>query len=511
MPRGFFFVAACRASLVLAVCLTWPNTASARVVVSPVEIAFANETVGTASRGVAVTLSDNRNAALKITGLGFAGQFFEDYRVNATTCPDPGRLRPHKVCSITIAFVPTGIGDRPATFKIFYRGASKPAEVTLDGSGIAPPTPTATSTATPTATATATATRTPTATATSTATNSATPTSTPTPMLTTGILVVNGNDIVTAYALNSTGNAAPSASITGPATFEDFNGITADSSGNIYVVVPGGTVYIYPPGSMGSATPSATIGGIKTDLCLPYDVAVDSGRNIYVANNCLSETPLYGSVTVYPSGSNGDVPPSANIAGLDTGLTEPFGIAVNSDGYIFVANSNGGPSGSECDASNPPNPNICIGSVTVFTPGSNGNVVPLITISGANTGLFQPEGIALDSKNNIYVANSGAGGVDGSIGPGSVTVYPAWSNGNVAPSATIIGNNTGLAYPSGLALDSDGNIYVANIDGPGCCGPGSVTVYPSGSNGNTTPSATITGTNTGLTEPFGITIGPFSP
>ena len=53
------------------------------------------------------------------------------------------------------------------------------------------------------------------------------------------------------------------------------------------------------------------------------------------------------------------------------------------------------------------------------------NEVPLVTISGSNTGLSYPEGIALDSSNNIYVADNSAN---------SVFVYPAGSNGNVAPS-----------------------------------------------------------------------------
>ncbi|MGA7871683.1 MAG: hypothetical protein WCA22_12375 [Candidatus Binatus sp.] len=55
----------------------------------------------------------------------------------------------------------------------------------------------------------------------------------------------------------------------------------------------------------------------------------------------------------------------------------------------------------------------------------------------------------MDSKNNIYVAN---------VFAASITVYSAGSNVNVAPIAAISGPNTHLAFPFGIALDSSDNI-----------------------------------------------------
>src|SRR5208282_5495 len=119
---------------------------------------------------------------------------------------------------------------------------------------------------------------------------------------------------------------------------------------------------------------------------------------------------------------------------------------------------------------------------------------PLATISGSNTGLNAPVGIAVDSSGKIYVADLQAA---------SVTVYSAGSNGNVAPLATISGSNTGLSGPFGIAVDSSGKIYVADY------GAASVFVYPAlgSSTGplNEFPLATISTTRTtGLISSIGI-------
>jgi sugar lactone lactonase YvrE len=143
---------------------------------------------------------------------------------------------------------------------------------------------------------------------------------------------------------------------------------------------------------------------------------------------------------------------------------------------LYVANNGGGPSGA--------------GSVTVYPSGAMGNAKPIQVIAGSNTGLTEPEDVAVDASGNMYVSNDGNN---------SVTVYAAGATGNVAPMQTITGSYTGLSSPFGVAIDPlNENIYVANKSGK------SITAYAPGSTGNTAPIATLKGRDTLLDKPAGL-------
>ena len=102
-------------------------------------------------------------------------------------------------------------------------------------------------------------------------------------------------------------------------------------------------------------------------------------------------------MTEYAQGATGDAAPLATIAGADTGLDGPFGMAVDASGDLFVADY----------ASN---------SVTEYAPGATGDAAPLATIAGADTGIDGPLGMALDATGDLFVANFTGNSVTGTPG-----------------------------------------------------------------------------------------------
>jgi len=306
----------------------------------------------------------------------------------------------------------------------------------------------------------------------------------------TAIFVANNFD-VTAYPIGANGDTPPIALTTDLA---DPSGLARDSIGRIYVTNRGSnTVTVYAANADGNVPPLAVIGGSNTQLSQPLAIALDAAEKIYVVN---AGTPR-DSITVYPplAASTGvlNEAPSAVITGSKTLLDSSSGIALDSHGNIYVANESGGPV--------VPHEGSDQGRVTVYAAGSSGNIAPIATISGASTGLSFPLSIALDSADNIYVANAGTANTSDQVQSGpSITVYAAGSTGNASPIATIAGSNTRLYDLSGIAIDSSGTLYTEGCSNGHCF---SINLYPPGSNGNVSPATTISG---GLTFPIGIAL-----
>jgi hypothetical protein len=281
----------------------------------------------------------------------------------------------------------------------------------------------------------------------------------------------SGNS-VTVYASGATGNATPIQDISGSKTrLSAPFGVAVDGSGNTYVTNMDDVITIYAPNATGNEAPTRTI--IGPAYHQPKGIAIDPiNGDIYVAraNN--------DAIFVYAAGASGSVSPIGEIQGSQTGLDYPFGVALDTSGKIYVTNTDDGTGN---------------GSVTVYAAGSTGNVAPVQTIAGARTELDGPQQLAVDSSSNIYVANSAY-----DSGKGSLTVYAAGADGNVAPIETIEGSKTELDGADGITLDTSNNMHAANG------GNNSVTVYAAGSNGNVAPINTIQGAKTGLDGPRGI-------
>jgi len=281
------------------------------------------------------------------------------------------------------------------------------------------------------------------------------------------------------------------------AKFDNPMGVAVDSLLNVYVADKNNNLIrkISPSGDVttlaGSGAPGSANGtGTEASFSMVTGVAVDSSLNVYVVdtiNNLIRKISPEGVVTTLAgSGAQG----SANGTGTEASFNWPYGVAVDSSLNVYVA-----------DRSNHIIRKISpAGVVTTLagsgTPGSaNG--------TGTEASFNYPSGVAVDSSGNVYVADSYYELIR-KISPAGVVTTLAGSG--TAGSANGTGTEASFLIPSGVAVDSSGNVYVADTGNQLIrkISPAGVVTTLAGS--GTQGSANGTGTEASFNYPNGVAV-----
>jgi hypothetical protein len=225
-----------------------------------------------------------------------------------------------------------------------------------------------------------------------------------------------------------------------------------------------------------TVTPPADSGASPMSVTVPVAIAHSA---VYVGFDTGS---LFDEIGVYYDGNT--TTPNLLISGKISRLEDVDQLTVDNNGTLYVTTEFPASSSSSSSTA---------GQVLEFQAGEGGiKSAPTVTISGNNTRLSTPFGVAVAPNGNLYVTNSGAN---------NVVVFAQGASGDVAPIGSIVG---GLDVPECDALDSTGTLYVANFAGAASSSSsstnGSVTEYPPGSNGKVLPP-TIAGPNPAFKSP----------
>jgi hypothetical protein len=231
----------------------------------------------------------------------------------------------------------------------------------------------------------------------------------------------------------------------------------------------GAGILIYPPHPSGSTAPLTHLAGDwQQDAC--EGLAFDLFGNLYATCYQAGPSEPAGRVLVFASGSTGNAQPTRAIvrpANVASDLI--VASAVDHEGWLYVVRD---------DSS---------GAVFVYPPDANGDSPPARTITGPDTGLWYSASGAIGPQDELYV-----GSAEGT----PILVFGNGADGNVTPIRRI-GSFGDVDDAVGVAVDSAGNVYVADA-------VGAVVVYDS--TATNTPSRIIKGPATGMQDVFSIAV-----
>jgi trimeric autotransporter adhesin len=316
--------------------------------------------------------------------------------------------------------------------------------------------------------------------------------------------------IITTFAGNGTkgyngdGILATSASLNTP------GGLAFDSANNLFIAdgnhrirrVDAGTGIITTVAGNGTAA-FAGDGGPATSASLfaPSDVAFDGAENLYITDAINARvrrvTAATGIITTIAGngqrGTAGDGGPATSAQ-----LDHPRGVSVDSAGAVYIGDNfalkvrkvgtdgiirrvagdgtcctsaiaaygfagDGGPA-DEAAMRSPHG--VAVGADgTTYIADTNNNRVRKVTPSGTISTLpgvlLTPKGVAVDAAGNVYIADTGKNRVRKVTPAGAVsTVAGTGAAGSTGDGGPAIAAR--LRKPGGVAIDSSGNVYIAD-------------------------------------------------
>ena len=281
------------------------------------------------------------------------------------------------------------------------------------------------------------------------------PTPTPTPPATGGIITTIAGNGMQGFS----GDGGPATE----AALYNSRGVAVDSAGNVYIAddnnnrirkVSGGIITTFA----GNGIPGYSgDGGPATEARL-YSlegVGVDSAGNVYIADTDNNRIRRVSGGIITTFAGNGTFGFSGDGGpATEARLTSPRGVAADSAGNVYIA-----------DSENDRIRKVSGGIITTFAGtrgaggwagGFSGDGGPAIEAQ-----LLGPGGVAVDSAGNVYIADSSnhrirrvSGGIITTFAGNGIRGF----SGDGGPATAAAVN-----YSSGVAVDSAGNVYIADL------------------------------------------------
>jgi sugar lactone lactonase YvrE len=242
----------------------------------------------------------------------------------------------------------------------------------------------------------------------------------------------------------------------GPATSAELGfpqGVAVDSAGNLYIADTGnGRIREVSNGII--TTVAGNGGRVQCDNCPATSsslgasgVAVDSAGNLYIADGSARIRKVSNGVITTVAGGGG-LPFGDGGPATSAQLYDPLGVAVDSTGNLYIA-----------DLFDERIREVSDGVIATVagngTRGISGNNGPATSAQ-----LADPNGLAVDSAGNLYIADTSDDSIR-KVSNGMIETVAGNGHccfgGDGGPATSAL-----LNFPAGVAVDSAGNIYIAD-------------------------------------------------
>jgi sugar lactone lactonase YvrE len=248
-----------------------------------------------------------------------------------------------------------------------------------------------------------------------------------------------------------------------PATDTDLtpNGLTVDSHGNVYIadfdakavdeVTSSGRLSIVAGhGDNDTGGPA-----ISSRLLNPAGVAVDGTGNLYIADSgkdaVVEKVTPSGNISIV-AGVPGHFAPPVPGPATRSNLLAPSQVALDSStGDLYIA-----------DSLHAVVEKVTPSGTLSIVAGVSATFGPPIPGPATSSYLYFPSGVAIDSvTGNLYIADSGNQVVEKVTPSGTLSIVAGKRDQNGPPTAGLA-TSSQLGDVTGLALDSLGNLYIAD-------------------------------------------------
>jgi uncharacterized protein (TIGR03437 family) len=254
-------------------------------------------------------------------------------------------------------------------------------------------------------------------------------------------------------------------------------GVAVDSSGNLYIADQFNNVVRELSGSTLTTVAGNGTGGYSGDggaptsaeLDSPSGVALDSSGNLYIADsgNAVVRKVSGGKISTV-AGNNASGHGFSGDGGLaiNAQLTNPSSLAVDSSGNIYIADPMNDVVRVVCQNQTPAPcaaiSSFVAGDITTFA-GNEGSGAGYSGDGGPSTGalLNNPVGVALDSHGNLYIADT-SNELIRKVTPAGIISTVAGNGYTGYAGDGGLATQASLNDPWNVSIDAVGNVFIAD-------------------------------------------------